>query len=90
MNTLAHTGPDVVRMAAPADWRSRLVSPVFPEDEGELVLTALKLPKKLRDRIDAAAKATGNNRTQTVIALCRWALDQFEAQREEEKAKKKK
>jgi len=76
-------------MAAPADWRSRLVDPVFPDNEGELVLTALKLPRKLRDRIDAAAKATGNNRTQTVIALCRWALDQFDKQREEEKRSKK-
>lgn len=59
------------------------------EDEGELEILTLKVPAKLKARIDAAAKATANNRTQTMLALMRWALDQFEAQREEERAKKK-
>ena len=45
MNTLANTEIPGM-MAAPADWRTRLVDPVFPDNEGELVLTALKLPRK--------------------------------------------
>lgn len=58
------------------------------ESEGSLEVLTLKVPVKLKARIDAAAKQTGNNRTQTMLALMRWALDQFEKQREEERKKK--
>lgn len=54
-------------------------------DEGPLEVITLKIPKKLKARVDAAAKATGNNRSQTILALVRWGLDQFEAQRAAEK-----
>lgn len=55
------------------------------EDEGELEVLTFKVPKKLKARIDAAAKETGNNRTQTMLSLMRWALDEYDAQRSDEK-----
>lgn len=64
---------------------------VLPEkpDEGPLEVITLKIPAKLKARVDAASKATGNNRTQTILALMRWALDEFETQRAGEKGGKK-
>lgn len=62
---------------------------VFPEDEGELVLVALKMPEKFRERLDACAVSIGKNRTQTMLALMRWALDQVAAQRATEPEVKK-
>lgn len=63
---------------------------VLPEkpDEGPLEVITLKIPAKLKARVDAAAKMTGNNRSQTILALMRWALDEFEAQRTAEKGGK--
>jgi hypothetical protein len=84
--TLANATP--VAQGAPPNWRSRLV-PVLPENEGELEVLSLKMPRKLRERIDAAAKTAGLNRTQTMLSLMRWALEQFDLQRAEEKAAKK-
>jgi len=90
MTTLAKVPVDVVKVAALADnWRTRLVLPL-KLDEGPLEVLTLKMPAKLKARVDAAAKATGNNRSQTMLALMRWALDQFEAQRAEEMKKSKK
>jgi predicted transcriptional regulator len=59
-------------------------------DEGELELVAIKMPSKLKARIDAAAKATGNNRTQTMLQLMRHALAQVEAEIAEKQAEAKK
>lgn len=56
-------------------------------DEGPLEVITLKIPKKLKARVDSAAKATGNNRSQTILALVRWGLDEFERQRAAEKEK---
>lgn len=42
--------------------------------------------KQLLKRLDAAAKATGNNRSDTISHLVRWALGEFEHQQEEERA----
>jgi metal-responsive CopG/Arc/MetJ family transcriptional regulator len=57
-------------------------------DEGPLEVITLKIPKKLKGRVDAAAKTTGNNRSQTILALVRWGLDEFERQRAAEKKDK--
>ena len=53
---------------------------VLPESEGELELVAIKMPSKLKARIDDAAKRSGNNRTQTMLALIRHSLEQLEAE----------
>lgn len=65
---------------------------VLPDktDEGPLEMLTIKVPKKLKERIDAAAKETGNNRSQTMLSLIRWSLDQFEKQRADEKKLSKK
>jgi len=83
MNALANRPPSL-HNRHPENWRSRLMS-VFPEDEGELVLVALKMPEKFRDRLDAVSEAIGKNRTQTMLSLMRWALDEYDAQRGGEK-----
>lgn len=54
-------------------------------DEGELELVAIKMPAKLKKRIDDAASATGNNRTQTMLQLIRHSLAQAEAEIAEKK-----
>lgn len=59
-------------------------------DEGPLEVITLKIPKKLKSRVDAAAKVTGHNRSQTILALVRWGLGQFEKQRAAEKEAEKK
>jgi len=56
----------------------------LPESEGKLVVVALKIPEKLKERIDKAAKKTGNNRTQTMLALMRHSLDLLEASEDSE------
>lgn len=43
--------------------------------------------KQLLKRIEAAAKATGNNRSDVISHLVRWALDEFEHQQAEERQK---
>lgn len=80
MNALAKPR-DAVQMH-PNHWRNRLMGPLTQrEDEGELEVLTFKVPAKLKARIDAAAKETGNNRTQTMLSLMRWALDEYEAQK---------
>lgn len=51
---------------------------------------SLRVPKKLTERIDAVAKATGNPRTETLLHLVRWALDEYDRQRAEEAERPKK
>jgi metal-responsive CopG/Arc/MetJ family transcriptional regulator len=41
----------------------------------------LRFPEKLLVRIDKCAKATGNSRTDTVLHLIRWALEEYEKER---------
>ena len=64
---------------------------LLPEknDEGPLEVITLKLPTKLKARIDAAAKASGNNRTQTILAFVRFGLDEYDAQQKQKGATKK-
>lgn len=65
---------------------------VLPESEGELEVLTLKMPTKLKARVDAVARgAFGGNRTQTMLALMRHALITFEAElAEKQRAEAKK
>lgn len=60
--------------------------PVVPEGEGVAKPLSLRVPERLIERIDAVAKATGNPRTDTIMHLLRWALDEYDRQRAEEKS----
>lgn len=77
-------------LAVESEWRRRLVKPVVPEGEGVAKPMSLRVPEKLIERIDAVAKATGNARTETLLHLVRWALDEYEAQRAAEDPKRRK
>lgn len=64
------------------------MNPVVPEGEGVASPLSLRIPEKVLRRIDAVAKATGNPRSETMLHLMRWALDEYERQRAEEVVKK--
>ena len=81
--------PSATASVPPIDWRSRLVKPVVPPGEGPGIPLSIRYPKQLISRIDACAKATGNNRTETIMHLLRWALDEFDAQRAKERDAKR-
>lgn len=85
MNALARTTVPVE-----SDWRRRLVKPVVPAGEGVAKPLSLRVPEKLISRIDAVAKETGNARTETLLHLVRWALDEYDRQRAEEREAGKK
>jgi metal-responsive CopG/Arc/MetJ family transcriptional regulator len=57
------------------------MNPVVPEGEGVASPLSLRIPEKLVKRVDAVAKATGNSRTETILHLMRWALDEYDRQR---------
>lgn len=57
------------------------MKPIVPKGEGAGSPLSIRFPKTVLTRIDAAAKATGNSRTETILHLLRWALDEYEAQR---------
>lgn len=63
------------------------MDPVIPVGEGHGKPLSIRFPLALLKRIDAAAKATGNNRTETILHLLRWALDEYERQRANERAR---
>ena len=65
------------------------MKPVVPEGEGVAKPLSLRVPEKLIERIDAVAKATGNPRTDTIMHLLRWALDEYARQRAEETEEKR-
>lgn len=60
------------------------MKPIVPKGEGAGAPLSIRFPKAVLVRIDAAAKATGNSRTETIMHLLRWALDEYEAQRSAE------
>ena len=84
MNALAR-----LPLGGEGEWRRRLVKPVVPEGEGVAKPLSLRVPEKLIERIDAVAKATGNPRTDTIMHLLRWALDEYARQRAEETEEKR-
>lgn len=51
---------------------------------------SLRFPQKLLARLDAVAKVTGHPRTDVILHLVRWGLDEYERQRAEETAKSQK
>lgn len=59
--------------------------PIVPPGEGAGVPLSIRYPKGLLERLDACAKATGNNRNETIMHLLRWALTEFEASQEQKK-----
>lgn len=50
---------------------------------------SLRFPAKLLARLDAVAKVTGHPRTDVILHLVRWGLDEYERQRAEEAVSKK-
>lgn len=54
--------------------------PLAKNDEGPLRTYSLRMPKALVDRLDAAAESTGNTRTDVIVRLLGWALDERERQ----------
>jgi metal-responsive CopG/Arc/MetJ family transcriptional regulator len=50
---------------------------------------SLRFPAKLLARLDAVAKATKHPRTDVILHLVRWGLDEYERQRAEEESTKK-
>lgn len=64
--------------------------PVIPEGEGPSTPLSIRFPEKLIARLDVVAKSTGNSRTEVILHLCRWGLDEYERQREEEAPKSQK
>lgn len=69
-------------------WRSALVSPVVPPSEGPSSVLSVRVPQRLRERIEAVAEATGHDKTTTVLHLLRWALDEYDRQLAEESRKR--
>lgn len=65
------------------------MKPMVPKSEGPARPIPVRLTEPMLDRIDAVAKATGNERSETIRHLLRWALDEYDAQRAAEKAGKK-
>lgn len=61
------------------------MDPIIPQGEEIGVPISIRFTKQLLKRIDAAAKATGNNRTDVIQHLVRWALTEYEHQRGSEK-----
>jgi metal-responsive CopG/Arc/MetJ family transcriptional regulator len=52
---------------------------VVPEGEGPLSeAITIRMPKKMLERIEKAAKETENNRSDTILHLLRWAMAQYE------------
>jgi hypothetical protein len=80
---------DTKHWVAHTDWRSALVRPVVPEGEGPTQVLSIRVPAKLIQRLDVVAKATGNSRTEVLLHLVRWGLDEYERQRSEEKPPKR-
>ena len=63
--------------------------PVVPESEGPSEPLSIRFPVGLKRRVDAVAEETGNDRTNTILHLIRWALDEYERQQLEEKRRSK-
>lgn len=57
--------------------------PIVPAGEGPGVPLSVRYPKALLARVDACADATGNSRTDTIMHLLRWALDDYESKKNE-------
>ena len=68
-------------------WRDALVKPIVPLGEGKTSPLSIRFSEALMRRLDAVAKVTGNNRSETVLHLVRWALDEYGRQRAAEKEK---
>ena len=62
-------------MALPAE-------PIIPPSEGKAVNVTFRLPEALLRRVDAAAAVSGHSRSNVLGYLIRWAIDQFEADRQ--------
>jgi predicted DNA-binding protein len=63
---------------------------VIPESEGPTMPLSLRFPRRILDRLDAVAKVTGHPRTDVILHLVRWGLDEYERQRNEEREAAKK
>ncbi len=54
---------------------------IIPEGEGKPATVTFRMPEALLRRVDAAATGAGHNRSETLNYLIRWALAQYEADR---------
>jgi len=61
---------------------------LVPEGEGNKKPIPVGIPEKLLARLDACAKATGNSRTDVILALLRHGLTEWEGQQPPKALKK--
>ena len=71
-------------------WRDALVRPVIPAGEGPTTPLSIRFSERLIAQLDRVADDTGNNRSEVVVHLVRWGLEEYERQRAEEKDAAKK
>lgn len=64
--------------------------PVIPDGEGPTTPLSIRFPQKLIEQLDAVAEATNNSRSEVVLHLVRWGLEEYERQRAEEQTASKK
>lgn len=68
------------------------MDPIVPKgEEGDTRPLSVAFPRSMLARIDKIAKATSNNRSDTIRHLLRWALDAYDKARaaEQEETPKK-
>ena len=61
-------------------WREALVRPIVPDNEGPTSPISLRLPKRLRERLDRIAAQTGNELSTTMLHILRWGCEETERQ----------
>ena len=61
---------------------------LVPEGEGNKKPIPVGIPEKLLARLDACAKATGNSRTDVILALLRHGISKWEAEQPPKGVKK--
>lgn len=72
------------------NWREVLVRPVIPDGEGPTTPLSIRFPERLIEQLDKVAAATSNTRSEVVLHLVRWGLEEYERQRNDEREAAKK
>ncbi len=59
-----------------------------PKEEGDTVTTSLRMPRAMIARLDEIADESGYSRTEVILHFCRWAIQEWEAERATKKGRK--
>jgi metal-responsive CopG/Arc/MetJ family transcriptional regulator len=59
---------------------SAATSPIVPQGVGDTRPLSIRFPSDLIKRLDACALATDNSRSEVIVYLVRWGLDEYKAQ----------